>query len=90
MHEANVISISVRLDQYYGNQSTTFVFDKDKTICIIPKDNTTIKGTYVWKEIIKNLMLDLFLFLKEYYRRNIQKQDFPQIKDVMDRKCGRN
>lgn len=51
MHEANVISISVRLDQYYGNQSTTFVFDKDTTIYIIPKDNTTIKGTYAWKEV---------------------------------------
>ncbi len=76
MYEAGVISDSARLDQYYGSQSTTNVFDKNTTIYIIPKDNTTIKGPYAWKEIIRNLMLDPFSFLSEYYRREHSEAGF--------------
>ena len=76
MQEAGVMTRSVRLDKYYGSQSTVYAFDKDTAIYIIPKDNTTINGPYAWKDIIRNMMLDPFSFLKEYYRRENSESGF--------------
>ncbi len=76
MREVGVIPKSIRLDKYYGGPSTTCVFDKNTVVYIIPRDNTTIRGPYVWKEIIKRLMLDPFLFLREYYKRENSESSF--------------
>lgn len=76
MQEAGVIARSARLDKYYGSQSTVYAFDKDTVIYIIPKDNTTIKGPYAWKGIIRDLISDPFSFLKEYYRRENSESGF--------------
>ncbi len=76
MQEAGVIARSVRLDKYYGSQSTVYVFDKDTAIYIIPKGNATIKGPYAWKDIIRDLMLGPFSFLKEYYKRENSESGF--------------
>jgi transposase len=71
-----VITGSVKLDKYYRNQSTVYAFDGDTAIYIIPRNNMTINGPYIWKNIIWNLMSDSFSFLKEYSRRENSESGF--------------
>lgn len=69
MADGGVEAKSIRLDQYYGTQSTATLFGENTALYVIPKSNSTIKGPYVWKDMVKDLMLYPFLFLKEYFRR---------------------
>lgn len=76
MRECGVEARSVRLDQYYGTQSTADLFDKDTALYVIPKSNATIKGSYVWKDMIRDLVSYPFLFLAEYFRREHSESGF--------------
>jgi|WetSurMetagenome_2_1015567.scaffolds.fasta_scaffold19009_6 transposase len=76
MRDAGVEAKSVRLDQYYGTQSTATLFGKDTALYVIPRSNTTIKGPYVWKDMVRDLMWYPFLFLKEYFRREHSESGF--------------
>ena len=69
MRECGVKVKSVRLDQYYAGRSTADLFGKDTSLYVIPKSNATIKGSYVWKDMLRDFMCYPFLFLKEYFRR---------------------
>src|SRR5208283_2813276 len=69
MRECGVKAKSDRLDQYYAGQSTATAFDKNTAVYVIPKSNATIRGSYAWKDIIRDLMYYPFLFLSEYFRR---------------------
>ena len=60
---------SIRLDQYYGSQSTLDDFSEGTRVFIIPRSNTTIRGPPAWKELIGRLMDAPMDFLHEYYRR---------------------
>lgn len=88
MHECGIVPSSVRLDQYYGTQSISCMFDNNTTIFVIPKDNTTIRGPPEWKTIIKALMLDPFTFLSEYYKRENSESGFSADKRFDGWKIG--
>ena len=76
MRECGVEAKSVRLDQYYAGQSTAAVFGADTALYVIPKSNATIRGSYVWKDMVRDLMSYPFLFLKEYFRREHSESGF--------------
>jgi transposase len=76
MRECGVHAKSVRLDQYYAGQSTAAAFDKDTRVYVIPKSNATIKGCSAWKDMIKELISYPFLFLREYFRRELSESGF--------------
>lgn len=76
MRECGVEAKSVRLDQYYACQSTAAVFGADTAVYVIPKSNATIKGSYVWKDMLRDLISYPFLFLKEYFRRECSESGF--------------
>ena len=76
MRECGVQARSVRLDQYYAGQSTAAAFEADTAVYVIPKSNATIKGSYAWKDMIRNLISDPFLFLSEYFRRERSESGF--------------
>ena len=76
MRECGVKVKSVRLDQYYAGQSTADLFGKDTSLYVIPKRNATIKGSYVWKDMLRDFMCYPFLFLKEYFRREHSESGF--------------
>ena len=57
---------SIRLDQYYGSQSTLDDFSEGTKVFIIPRSNTTIRGPPAWKELIGRLMDAPMEFLSEY------------------------
>ena len=76
MRECGVEAKSVRLDQYYAGQSTATAFDANTAVYVIPKSNATIRGSYAWKDMIMDLMSYPFLFLKEYFRRELSESGF--------------
>ena len=84
MRECGVQARSVRLDQYYATASTAAAFEANTAMYLIPKSNATIKGSYAWKGMIVDLMLDPFLFLSEYFRRELSESGF----SVDKRCCG--
>jgi len=84
MRECGVKAKSVRLDQYYAGQSAAAIFGKDTALYLIPKSNATIRGSYVWKDMLVDLMSYPLLFLSEYFRRENSGSGFSADK----RCCG--
>jgi len=79
-----IVIDSARLDKYYSYQSITEDFNKETTICLIPKSNATIRGSPQWKRIIRSFIEDPFDHLREYYKRNNSESGFSTDK----RLCG--
>ncbi len=67
---------SIRLDQYYGTQSTLDDFGEGTMVYVIPKRNTTIRGPPAWRELIERLISSPMDFLHEYYRRENSESQF--------------
>ena len=65
MSECGVKAKSVRLDQYYASQSTATAFEANTAMYLIPKSNATIKGSYLWKDMIVDLISYPLLFLNK-------------------------
>lgn len=76
MRECDVTPKSMRLDKYYAKQSTASLFGGETSLYVIPKSNATFKGSYAWKDMIRDLMWYPFLFLKEYFRREHSESGF--------------
>jgi len=76
MRECGVEAKSARLDQYYAGQSTAALFGHDTSLYVIPKSNATIKGSYAWKDMVKDLISHPFVFLAEYFRRQRSESSF--------------
>ncbi len=76
MKACGVIPRTARLDEYYGSQFVTKLFERETTIFVIPKNGITIRGPPEWKAIIKALMTDPIAFLMEYYRRENSESGF--------------
>ena len=67
---------SIRLDQYYGSQSTLDDFSEGTKVFVIPRSNTTIRGPPAWRELIGRLIDSPMEFLSEYYRRENSESQF--------------
>jgi transposase len=76
VRECGVEIKSIRLDQYYSGRSTADLFGKDTSLYVIPKSNATIKGSYIWKDMLRDFMCYPFLFLKQYFRREHSESGF--------------
>ncbi|MGC8817677.1 MAG: ISNCY-like element ISFac3 family transposase [Candidatus Hadarchaeum sp.] len=64
---------SVRLDQYFSDQSCVKLFKEkfgEVTVYLIPKRNATVRGPWEWKQMLKRFVEDPKGYLREYYRRN--------------------
>ena len=60
---------SARFDRYYTNRETIKKFGKNTKLYLIPKKNSTIRGSTEWKKMLVNFIENTFDYLKEYYRR---------------------
>jgi len=60
---------SARFDRYYTNRETIKKFGKNTKLYLIPKKNSTIRGSPEWKKMLVNFIENTFDYLKEYYRR---------------------
>lgn len=70
MEEMGITVNSVRLDKYYSNRKIVKKFGKNVKIYLIPKSNSTIRGSPEWKRMIDSFIEAIFLYLGEYYKRN--------------------
>ena len=79
---------SIRLDRYYSvPKKVSFIeneFGRDVKIFIIPRKNSTLKGSWKWKDTMENFVGDTDGYLREYYRRNQSESCFSEDK----RRCG--
>ena len=60
---------SARFDRYYTNRETIKKFGKNTKLYLIPKKNSTIRGSTEWKKMLVDFIENTFDYLKEYYRR---------------------
>lgn len=60
---------SARLDRYYSCPSYVDRLGGAK-VYVIPKKNSTLRGSWKWKRTMKNFVTDTLPYLGEYYLRN--------------------
>jgi transposase len=56
--------------------STLVVFEANTAMYLVSKGNAAIRGCYVWKGMIVDFILYLFLFLGECFRRECSESGF--------------
>lgn len=66
---------SVRLDKYYSYPVYVDRFE-DAKVYVIPKSNSTLKGSQKWKSTLKEFVNDTENYLHEYYRRESSEAAF--------------
>ena len=79
MKELNIPVNSMRLDKYFSSRKVLKLFDKTVTVYIIPKKNISRIGLS-WYRIIRNIIDSPYLFLKEYFKRNLSETGFSSDK----------
>ncbi len=66
---------SVRLDKYYSFPSYMDRFPRAK-VYIIPRKNATLRGSWKWKDIMKEFVDNTIPYLGQYYLRNNSESGF--------------
>ena len=79
MKELNIPVNSMRLDKYFSSRKVLKLFDKTVTVYIIPKKNISKIGLS-WYRVIRNIIDSPYLFLKEYFKRNLSETGFSSDK----------
>ena len=71
---------TARLDRYYSNPVYVDMFGGK--VYIIPKRNSTLKGSQKWKDTMKEFVTDTYQYLKEYYKRENSEAGFSADKKL--------
>lgn len=66
---------SVRLDKYYSLPSYVDRFGKAK-VYVIPRKNATLKGSWKWKDTMKEFVNNTIPYLEQYFLRNNSESGF--------------
>jgi len=66
---------SVRLDKYYSLPSYVDRFGKAK-VYVIPRKNATLRGSWKWKDTMKEFVNNTIPYLEQYYLRNNSESGF--------------
>jgi len=66
---------TLSLDKYFSSRKVLKLFDKETALYLIPKKNIAKIGLE-WARIIKRMIEDPYLFLKNYYLRNLSESGF--------------
>ncbi len=66
---------TVRLDRYYSFPSVVDEFG-DAKVYVIPRKNSTPKGSWKWKRTMKDFVENPMNYLEEYYKRNNSESAF--------------
>jgi transposase len=69
---------SVRLDKYFSSRKVIRMFDRNVSLFLIPKKNIARIG--VWVDIFMRMKASPFVFLSEYFRRNLCESGFSSDK----------
>ena len=66
---------TMSLDKYFSSKKVLKLFGKETALYLIPKKNIANIGLE-WAKIIKRMIEDPYLFLKNYYLRNLSESGF--------------
>lgn len=82
---------SFRLDRYYSKQG--YVKDLQEMfgnlkVYLIPKTNSTVRGSLQWSEMMKKFIRQTMDYLREYYKRNQSESGFAEDKRRIGWKLG--
>jgi len=75
LQDIDITMKSVRLDKYYSTTSYVDRF-KGSTVYVIPRKNSTLRGSWKWKRTMMRFVDDTIDYLKEYYLRNNSESGF--------------
>ncbi|MFZ2412002.1 MAG: ISNCY family transposase [Candidatus Methanoperedens sp.] len=78
---------SVRLDKYYSFPSYVDRFGKAK-VYVIPRKNATLRGSWKWKDTMKEFVKDTLPYLGQYFLRNNSESGFSADKRRFGWKVG--
>jgi len=70
---------TLSLDKYFSSRKVLKLFGKETALYLIPKKNITNMGLE-WTRIVKKMIEDPYLFLKNYYLRNLSESGFSSDK----------
>jgi transposase len=82
---------SFRLDRYYSTQGYVKELEEmfgDLKVYLIPKINSTVRGTSQWSEMMKKFIKNTMKYLHEYYKRNQSESNFAEDKRRIGWKLG--
>ena len=69
---------SIRLDKYFSTRKVIKMFDRNVSLYLIPKKNIARIGA--WADILMRMKASPFVFLSEYFRRNLCESGFSSDK----------
>ena len=78
---------SIRLDKYHSFPSYVDKFGKAK-VCIIPRKNATLRGSWKWKDTMEGSVNDTIPYLGQYFLRNNSESGFSADKRWFGWKVG--
>lgn len=70
---------TLRLDKYYSSRKVLKLFGEDVSVFVIPKKNISVIGLE-WSRVIRNIMAAPFVYLKNYFKRNLSESGFSSDK----------
>jgi transposase len=73
---------TARLDRYYSSSACVDSLSGGK-VFVIPKSNATVKGSWKWKETMKEFVTNTIRYLGQYYRRESSESGFAADKKML-------
>jgi transposase len=73
---------TARLDRYYSSSACVDSLGGAK-VFVIPKSNATVKGSWKWKETMKEFVTNTIRYLEQYYRRESSEPGFAADKKML-------
>ena len=61
---------SMRLDRYYSYPTYVNAFGGETRVYVMPKRNSTLKGSQKWNSTMKEFIKDTMGYLEEYHKRS--------------------
>lgn len=81
--ELDVSIDSVRLDRYYSSSSYVDSFDSSTKVFVIPKKNSTLNGSWKWKETMIEFVKNTVSYLEQYHKRSNSESGFAADKKML-------
>jgi len=79
LREIEVPMKSITLDRYYISGKILRILGKETEVFVIPKKNISKIG-FEWSKIIKRIIEDPFMFMKNHFKRNLSECGFSSDK----------
>ncbi|MCE8427570.1 MAG: hypothetical protein J5U19_04155 [Candidatus Methanoperedens sp.] len=73
--DANIKINGMRLDKYCSLPSYVDKFEKAK-VYVMPRKNATLRGSWKWKDTMKEFVCDTLSYIEQYFLRNNSESGF--------------